>query len=237
MATLIFAKPGSAVTASTTGFGIGGWRARRRIVVGVDSEMIACSGRPRPSEPATKPASERVATWYLAVVQPRAEVFDQPVAVIGDVHGCADLLAQLLHQLGDLTVIVVVDVGDRGPDTRGVIDQLVARNAIGVVGNHDVWLRAWARREGFDTFALRPIMGGRATLDSYGVVGTTPREIEAEAWRVPAAHREWLDRLVVAVDLEVCGTKYWVVHAPFKLRPDEELVPEDVVPWSTSPGG
>lgn len=118
-----------------------------------------------------------------------------------------------------------------GPDTRGVVEQLVARDAVGVVGNHDVWLRAWARREGFDSFALKPIMGGRATLDSYGVRGRTPREIEAEAWRVPVEHRDWLDRLVVAIDLQVCGVKYWVVHAPFKLRPDEELAPESVVPW------
>ena len=126
-------------------------------------------------------------------------------------------------------MIVVGDVGDRGPDTRGVIDQLVARGAIGVLGNHDEWLRAWARREGFDSFALKPIMGGRATLDSYGVVGTTPREIEAEAWRVPAAHGDWLDELAVAIDLEVCGEKCWVVHAPFVAA--EELAPEDVVPW------
>ena len=126
-------------------------------------------------------------------------------------------------------MIVVGDVGDRGPDTRGVIDQLVARGAIGVLGNHDVWLRSWARREGFDSFALRPIMGGRATLDSYGVVGTTPREIEAEAWRVPTAHREWLDTLGVAIELEVCGERYWVVHAPFVSV--EDLAPEDVVPW------
>ena len=118
-----------------------------------------------------------------------------------------------------------------GPDTRGVVEQLVARDAVGVVGNHDVWLRAWARREGFDSFALKPIMGGRATLDSYGVRGRTPREIEAEAWRVPVEHRDWLDRLVVAIDLQVCGQKFWVVHAPFTLSEAERRAPDAVVPW------
>lgn len=157
----------------------------------------------------------------------RSEVCDRPVAVVGDIHGCADLLAELLVQLGDIPVIVVGDVGDRGPDTRGVIDQLVARDATGVLGNHDEWLRTWARRGGFDSFALNPLFGGCATLDSYGVHGKAPREIEAEAWRVPSAHREWLDRLAVAIDLQVCGEKFWVVHAPFSEfeGPPEMLVP------------
>jgi hypothetical protein len=98
-----------------------------------------------------------------------------------------------------------------------------------VLGNHDEWLRAWASREGFDDFALHRSMGGRATLDSYGVLGRTVREIEAESWRVPAAHAEWLRGLANALDLHVGGVPYWVTHAGLSPRiqelPAAERVP------------
>lgn len=140
--------------------------------------------------------------------------FDTPVAVIGDVHGRADLLRALLARLpADMPVLVMGDLCDRGPDTRGVLDQLVARGADGVRGNHEEWLLSWARREGFDTAALSPRMGGEATLASYGVEGRTAREVEAQAWRVPREHLAFLERLAVAMELRVLGEPYWLVHA------------------------
>jgi serine/threonine protein phosphatase 1 len=136
-----------------------------------------------------------------------------PAAVIGDVHGRADLLRALLERLPpDMPVFVMGDLCDRGPDTRAVIDLLVARGARGVVGNHDLWLRDWALGEGFDPFALHPAMGGAATLAAYGVAARSPGAVEAEAWRVPRAHGEWLATLPVALDLEVMGQRYWLVH-------------------------
>jgi serine/threonine protein phosphatase 1 len=140
--------------------------------------------------------------------------FDRPVAVLGDIHGRADLLARMFAALpADMPVLVAGDVCDRGPGTRGVLDLLVARSAQGVLGNHDLWLRDWANGRGFDSFALHPHMGGDATLRSYGVVGRSPGAVESEAWRVPDAHRRWLDARPVAIDLEVAGTKWWIVHA------------------------
>jgi serine/threonine protein phosphatase 1 len=153
-----------------------------------------------------------------------------PVAVVGDIHGCSDALRRLLAEIGEMPLLVLGDVGDRGPDTRGVVDQLVARRACGTRGNHDDWLIAWAEGKGFDSFALRPVMGGRATLDSYGVVGRTAREIEAERWRVPREHVEWLSRLADAIGLEVGGRKYWLVHAGAP-TPPVPLAPAEVVPW------
>lgn len=140
--------------------------------------------------------------------------YDQPVAVLGDIHGRSDLLARLLAALpADMPVLVTGDVGDRGPDTRGVLDLLVARGAEGTRGNHDEWLTTWALGGGFDPFALSPKMGGHATLTSYGVVGRTSAEVEAQAWRVPEAHRRWLSERPHAIDLRVMGTAWWVIHA------------------------
>ncbi len=151
--------------------------------------------------------------------------------VFGDIHGRADLLDQLLAQLDDTHIVVLGDVCDYGPDTRGVLDRLVERGAHGVRGNHEEWFTRWATGGGFDSFALSSTMGGRATLDSYGVVGRTPREIEDERWRVGREHRAWLAALPVALDLEVCGERYWVTHAGVPADVPEQRAPADVVPW------
>lgn len=133
--------------------------------------------------------------------------------MIGDIHGSAELLARLLDQLGDRDIICAGDLVDRGPDSKGVLDLLVARQAHGVFGNHDLWFLQWARGEGFDPFALSDAMGGDATLESYGVLGRSPGRIEAQADRVPAAHRDLLEGFGVVLDLEVEGVQWWVVHA------------------------
>jgi len=139
--------------------------------------------------------------------------FDEPVAVIGDIHGCRDLLAALLARLGDMPVLVIGDVVDRGPDSRGVVDLLMERGVRGVLGNHEEWLMAWFQGQGFDDLALKYWMGGAATLASYGVTGTTVREVETQAWRVPQEHRVWLESLALAIDLDVKGHPFWVLHA------------------------
>ncbi len=136
-----------------------------------------------------------------------------PAAVIGDIHGSADLLTRLLDQLSDRVIISAGDLVDRGPDSRGVLDLLVARDAQGVLGNHDLWFLQWARGQGFDPFALSAAMGGEATLKSYGVEGRSPASIAEQAHRVPPAHRELLEGFGVVLDLEVEGSQWWVVHA------------------------
>lgn len=156
---------------------------------------------------------------------------DRPVAVIGDIHGDAALLARLLAALpADMPIFCMGDVGDRGPDTRGVVDQLVARGARGVRGNHEEWLLQWLSGGGLDPFALHPGMGGAATLASYGV---SPRTAAAEVDRVPAAHQDWFFDLPLVLDLHVCGVPYWLIHAGV---PSTEALPRglalsDVVPW------
>lgn len=139
--------------------------------------------------------------------------FTTSVAVIGDIHGRSDLLARLLGMIGSLPVVSVGDVVDRGPDVRGCVDLLLACGAVGVMGNHEEWVRAWLDGDGFDRLALHPGMGGEATLRSYGIEGRTQREVEAQRDKVPVPHREWFASLVDVVDLEVKGKRYWVAHS------------------------
>lgn len=162
----------------------------------------------------------------------RQLTYDEPVAVIGDIHGRSDLLDALLPLLGDVHVLVMGDLCDRGTDTPGVVERLIAIGAQGVRGNHEDWFLQWTEGRGFDTFALHPQVGGATTLAAYGVQGRTPREIERERFRVPLPHREFLNRLALAIDLRVCGDPYWLVHAGVPPREELSRIPKErVIPW------
>ena len=114
---------------------------------------------------------------------------------IGDIHGCSRALASLLAAVrptpGD-TVVTLGDYIDRGPDSRGVVDQLIALaprcRVIPLIGNHEEMLaRAFADKPAIETW-LR--CGGVDTLRSYGwVKGGPPRPLRD--W-FPERHRAFL---------------------------------------------
>ena len=156
-----------------------------------------------------------------------------PIAVIGDIHGADHLLRKLLKKLKHCQILVAGDIGDRGLNTKGVIGQLLEAGAQGVMGNHDLWLSAWAAGDGFDPFALNPGMGGVATLASYGV---TPEQAVNNATShdaVPDTHRDWLLGLHVCIDLHVAGQSYWLTHGgiPNNFNPPPGLTLDGLVPW------
>ncbi len=61
--------------------------------------------------------------------------------VVGDVHGCLDELRELLrtveHRPGTDRLVLIGDLVDRGPDSRGVIREAMRLGAECVMGNHD----------------------------------------------------------------------------------------------------
>jgi serine/threonine protein phosphatase 1 len=95
------------------------------------------------------------------------------VLAIGDIHGCATALAALVDGLkarADDVVVMLGDAIDRGPDSRGVLEQLLALRErcqlISIVGNHEQMML-----EALD--GAIPVQdwlyhGGAETLDSYG---------------------------------------------------------------------
>ncbi len=112
------------------------------------------------------------------------------IYAIGDIHGQCDKLVAAHEAIaadaareggGGPRVVHIGDLCDRGPDTRGVIDVLLAgiergEDWIVLKGNHDRMFAGWMRakdhrdpllREGLDWLA--PNLGGTATLASYGV--------------------------------------------------------------------
>ena len=116
--------------------------------------------------------------------------------VIGDIHGYAAALDAVLEQAAPTKedrLIFLGDYTDRGPDSRGVIDRLLAletsNDCVFIGGNHDEMMReSIAGREDPGMWLG---FGGDATLRSYAPDG---RRIAMES--VPAEHLGFLARLV-----------------------------------------
>ena len=126
--------------------------------------------------------------------------------LVGDVHGCAPELEELLDRLGYVdgvhpegrTAVFVGDLVDRGPDTPGVLRRVMAMSARGsalcVTGNHEAKLvRA------LDGANVRTNHGLQASLDQ---LAREPASFRAEvrAWLAALPYRLHLDegRVVVA---------------------------------------
>lgn len=90
------------------------------------------------------------------------------VSIIGDIHGCDDLLARLLPRLGG-RVVCVGDLIDRGEQSAAVLDRLIARpEVLCLRGNHeDMVLGFLDDPDGKGARWLRH--GGLQTLASFGV--------------------------------------------------------------------
>lgn len=114
---------------------------------------------------------------------------------IGDIHGCSDALAAVLDVVAPRpkdTIVTLGDYIDRGPNSCGVIDRLIALAGqcrfVSLLGNHEEALLNALR----DKNSLRQwlIMGGTNTLRSYGwVPGGIQRPLSA--W-FPRSHRAFI---------------------------------------------
>ena len=106
------------------------------------------------------------------------------VLAIGDIHGCSGALDALLSAVAvqpDDTLVTLGDYVDRGPDSRGVLDRLIAlcrsRYVVALRGNHDQMMVQ--ARDGGEALLNWRSSGGDTTETSYGGLGAVP----AEHWR------------------------------------------------------
>jgi serine/threonine protein phosphatase 1 len=114
---------------------------------------------------------------------------------VGDVHGCSLALGALIDAIdpgAQDTIVTLGDHIDRGPDTPGVLDRLIALGRrcrlVCLQGNHEEMLAEALR----DKSALGKWLecGGVQTLRSYGWArGGPPRPLAA--W-FPEAHLKFL---------------------------------------------
>lgn len=114
--------------------------------------------------------------------------------LIGDIHGCLRELDVLLKKLpADVPLVFLGDYIDRGPDSKGCIDRLLAEKhrSIYLRGNHEQMLLDYFHdRDNPDTkIWLLRVNGGPQTLESYGL------ESGAVYEDLPASHREFIETL------------------------------------------
>jgi serine/threonine protein phosphatase 1 len=140
---------------------------------------------------------------------------------IGVIHGALAKLEAVLARCeadargAPMSFVFVGDYIDRGPDTRGVIERLMAlrekTSVVTLMGNHEaLLLEAIDDSLAVDNWVL--MQGGRETLASYGV--GSPREL-------PRKHVEWLRALRLSYD----DGRRMFVHAG--VNPEKPLDAQD----------
>lgn len=138
------------------------------------------------------------------------------IYAIGDIHGQLDLLRAAHDRVeADRTrngtdtarLIHIGDLVDRGPDSRGVIDYMIALHAsdprvITLRGNHDQYFIDYLtqplsqlRSNGGHQWTDQ-VIGGRATLASYGVRNwLTKTAHRAARAKIPESHLDFMQSL------------------------------------------
>lgn len=91
---------------------------------------------------------------------------------IGDVHGCTlqlDALFEAIRPTADDTIIFLGDLVDRGPDTKGTVDRVIAwsrsHRVICLRGNHEILMTT--AKEHLAERKMWFSVGGSETLASY----------------------------------------------------------------------
>ena len=147
---------------------------------------------------------------------------------IGDIHGCSVTLMNLLNTLGPGegdTLIFLGDYVDRGPDSKGVLDQLMALPSSGIQticlkGNHEVLMEK--ALPGDDPAALDVWFrnGGEQTLQSYGLSSQQTQGF-------PQHYSDWIASLPTSY-----LTGSWIcVHAGLNLQIEDPLSDEHSLMW------
>jgi serine/threonine protein phosphatase 1 len=165
------------------------------------------------------------------------------IYAIGDVHGCADLLEALYAKIdreiaqdrpADWRIIHLGDYGDRGPDSKRVLDRIIERSRdrrfLSLMGNHDEgWLNFMADPDPVGLFVAH---GGDATAHSYGVdfdlSDRSGRKAARDALRtaMPQAHLDFLRNLPRSFSFG----DYFFCHAgirpgvPLQIQDREDLI-------------
>jgi serine/threonine protein phosphatase 1 len=168
------------------------------------------------------------------------------IYAVGDIHGRFDLLTAVLDRIGDdcaarphprPRMVFLGDYIDRGPDSRGVLETLVALQAAELparflLGNHDSYVPVYLRDPDWyerTHFWLQDNMGGSATLASYGVDAASrqPTAVrDAFAAAFPAEHLAFLD--ACALWIRIGG--YVFAHAGIRPGvPLERQDPDDLI--------
>lgn len=120
------------------------------------------------------------------------------IIAIGDVHGCSAALAALVQAIDPTpldTLVFLGDYIDRGPDSRGVVEQVIAleqrRIMVPLLGNHEEMLLAALECKDNLRYWLK--FGGMDALTSYGYRGEDPSAADVRSV-IPAEHVQFIKK-------------------------------------------
>jgi serine/threonine protein phosphatase 1 len=169
---------------------------------------------------------------------------NQRVYCIGDIHGRADLLAQLHEKIeidaelykGKKSIVYLGDYIDRGEQSKQVIDLLLSNplegfESVYLKGNHEQAMMDFIEFPGAAAAWLS--FGGREAMSSYGIpvahipsmneVGSIAQKLDET---LPDSHREFITNTVYTW---ACG-RYLFVHAGIRPGvPLDRQDPEDLL--------
>ncbi len=153
---------------------------RSAMVLDTGAQVVRALALPRKSMVLSRFFPRRKAEPVLAARVPQG----RRVYAIGDIHGCDDLFAALLTQISadnaarapaDVTLVLLGDLIDRGPQSRHVIDRAMGLGSVWpdvrlLIGNHeDIFLKALSGDPKMVRYFVR--IGGGPTIHSYGLAG------------------------------------------------------------------
>jgi serine/threonine protein phosphatase 1 len=159
------------------------------------------------------------------------------IYAIGDIHGCLSALTNLMAQLPlkpEDELVFLGDYIDRGPESKGVLDFLIANkkpNWRFLRGNHEQLMLAWLATPNVSTSANWRLNGGQQTLESYLPKEKLDAVSSEEAHHlllfcIPDAHLEFLNKALLTYETP----DFFFSHAGINLdNPLNAQEPEDLL--------
>jgi serine/threonine protein phosphatase 1 len=119
------------------------------------------------------------------------------ILAIGDIHGCSTAFDSLIAAV-DLQpedrLVTLGDYVDRGPDSKGIINRLIALHDTGRLvalrGNHELMMLQAYKNSSLESYWLR--CGGDTTVASYSLSGDAGKLAD-----VPDNHWHFLENVCV----------------------------------------
>lgn len=148
--------------------------------------------------------------------------------VIGDIHGCAATLRQLvnvtLRPLPGDRIYLLGDLIDRGPDSKGVLDFIFELRERGlfvnsVRGNHEEM--CLQSHEDYYYLTLWVANGGMDTLESFQA---------DDSGDIPSRYRELLESFPLYILLD----DFVIVHAGLNFDPPDPFEDRSAMLWTRS---
>ncbi|KAB7609849.1 serine/threonine protein phosphatase [Amylibacter sp. SFDW26] len=144
----------------------------------------------------------------------------ESIFIIGDIHGCADLLKQILRKRPDGTRLIfvgdLIDRGHQSAEVLSIVKKLCDQGAICLMGNHEKMMLDFLERP-TEKGSRWLRHGGLQTLQSYNVRGINERSSDQELLAARDVLRrvlpDGMERWIRDLPLQWSSGNVHVVHA------------------------